>query len=53
MGLWTCPHCGCRAIARDLGSCPQCHEPREETVPKATVYTGASNEWEAAAGRAR
>lgn len=40
--MWDCLKCGCLAIARDLGFCPQCFEPKEDDVPKATS-AGASN----------
>ena len=47
MSLWDCAECGCRAIAPDLGFCPQCHQPKGEDMPKITSG-GASNAWEPA-----
>jgi outer membrane biosynthesis protein TonB len=39
--MWDCLKCGCRAIIVRL--CPQCFEPKEDDMPKATVEGGASN----------
>ena len=43
--MWACGQCGCRAIAADLGACPQCFKPKEEDMPKITSG-GATNAWE-------
>ena len=43
--MWACGHCGCKAIAADLASCPQCFKPKEEDMPKITSG-GATNAWE-------
>jgi hypothetical protein len=40
--MWECIKCRCKAIAADLGFCPQCFKPKEDDVPKATTG-GASN----------
>ena len=51
--MWDCKHCGCRAIAAGLESCPMCRTPRkasadsppagEATSAEKVAESGASN----------
>jgi len=41
--MWDCPHCGCKAIAESVTSCPMCAEPKGKKKPTTDRGKGAQD----------